>query len=205
VSHILQADSRTRLGNWLTREQAKELLTVLGPSTMMGKHDYDIQALLVGGALRWNQPPELELEVETIQKRGCWVLADLEGKGRRIRTVAIPIWGKQGIDSWMTAAGIEDGRLLRSLSKSGKVNRSTLIDWAVWSEVEPSSKQILPSCNMPCRPANPPWGRSGSRAHMSSFSRRTVLRMIDSAEKDSAPLESPPAASSHTFRTEAAN
>jgi hypothetical protein len=29
--------------------------------------------------------------VETIQQReGRWVLADLEGKGRRIRTVAIP-------------------------------------------------------------------------------------------------------------------
>ena len=42
----------------------------------------------------------------------------------------------------MTAAGIEDGRLLRSVSKSGKVNRDTLSDWAVWSEVEQSSKQI---------------------------------------------------------------
>src|SRR5437762_12370274 len=42
----------------------------------------------------------------------------------------------------MIAAGIEDGRLLRSVSKSGKVNRDTLSDWAVWSVVEQSSKQI---------------------------------------------------------------
>lgn len=42
----------------------------------------------------------------------------------------------------MTAAGSEDGRLLRSVSKSGNVNRDTLSDWAVWSEVEQSSKQI---------------------------------------------------------------
>ena len=70
------------------------------------------------------------------------MLADLEGKGRRVRTVAIPIWVKQGINAWMTAAGIEDGRLLRSVSKSGKVNRDTLSDWAVWSVVEQSSKQI---------------------------------------------------------------
>jgi integrase len=69
-------------------------------------------------------------------------LADLEGKGRRIRTVAIPIWVKQGINAWRTAAGIEDGRLLRSISKSGKANRETLSDWAVWSVVEQSSKQI---------------------------------------------------------------
>ena len=131
----------TRLGNWLTREQAKELLAVPDRSTLKGKRDYVILALLVGCALRRNELAELE--VETIQQReGRWVLADLEGKGRRIRTVAIPIWVKLGINAWMTAAGIEDGRLLRSVSKSGKINRDTLSDWAVWSIVEQSSKQI---------------------------------------------------------------
>jgi integrase len=70
------------------------------------------------------------------------VLADLEGKGRRIRAVAIPIWVKQGIDVWMNEDGIKDGRLLRALSKSGEVNLETLSDWAVWSVVEQSSKQI---------------------------------------------------------------
>jgi integrase len=131
----------TRLGNWLNREQAKELLAVPDRSTLKGKRDYVILALLVGCALRRNELAELD--VETIQQReGRWVLADLEGKGRRIRTVAIPIWVKHGINAWMTAAGIEDGRLLRSVSKSGKVNRDTLSDWAVWSVVEQSSKQI---------------------------------------------------------------
>ena len=37
----------------------------------------------------------------------------------------------QVINAWRTAAGIEDGRLLRSVSKSGKVNRDALSDWAV--------------------------------------------------------------------------
>jgi len=36
---------------------------------------------------------------------------------------------KQGIDVWTTVAGIDKGRLLRSVSKSGKVNRDTLSDW----------------------------------------------------------------------------
>src|ERR1700720_1526142 len=131
----------TRLGNWLTREQAKELLAVPDRSTLKGKRDYVILALLVGCALRRNELAELD--VETIQQRdGRWVLADLEGKGRRIRTVAIPIWVKHGINAWMTAAGIDDGRLLRSVSKSGKINRDSLSDWAVWSVVEQSSKQI---------------------------------------------------------------
>ena len=131
----------TRLGNWLTREQAKELLAVPDRSTPKGKSDYVFLALLVGCALRRNELAELD--VETIQQReGRWVLADLEGKGRRIRTVAIPIWVKQGIDVWMTVAGNDKGRLLRSVSKSGKVNRESLSDWAIWSVVEQSSKQI---------------------------------------------------------------
>src|SRR5205085_5039005 len=89
-----------RLGNWLTREQAKELLAVPDRSTLKGKRDYVILALLVGCALRRNELAELD--VATIQQReGRWVLADLEGKGRRIRTVAIPIWVKQGINAWM--------------------------------------------------------------------------------------------------------
>jgi integrase len=88
----------TRLGNWLTREQAKDLLTVPDRSTLKGKRDYVILALLVGCALRRNELAELD--VETIQQRdGRWVLADLEGKGRRIRTVAVPIWVKKGIDA----------------------------------------------------------------------------------------------------------
>jgi integrase len=130
----------TRLGNWLTREQAKELLAVPDRSTLKGKRDYCILALLVGCALRRNELAELD--VDTIQQReGRWVLADLEGKGRRIRTVAIPIWVKQGINAWMTAAGIEKGRLLRSIAKGGKIGES-LGDWAVWSVVEQSAKGI---------------------------------------------------------------
>ena len=32
------------------------------------------------------------------------MIIDLRGKGGRIRTVAVPIWVKQGINAWMTAS-----------------------------------------------------------------------------------------------------
>ena len=131
----------TRLGNWLTREQAKELLAVPDRSTLKGKRDYVIIALLVGCALRRRELATLN--IEDIQLReGRWVIIDLRGKGGRIRTVAVPIWVKQGINAWMTSAEIEDGRLLRPVSKSGKILRDELGDWAIWSVVEQSSKQI---------------------------------------------------------------
>jgi integrase len=122
----------TRLGNWLTREQAKELLAVPDRSTLKGKRDYVIIALLVGCALRRRELASLN--IEDIQLReGRWVIIDLRGKGGRIRTVAVPIWLKQAINAWMTAAKIEDGRLLRPLSKSGKILGDELGDWAIWS------------------------------------------------------------------------
>jgi integrase len=130
-----------RMGNWLNREQAKELLAVPDRSTLKGKRDYVILALLLGCALRRTELAELA--VSTIQLReGRWVLTDLEGKGRRIRTVAVPVWVKKGIDAWQEAAGIDQGRLLRSVGKNGKLRGESLSDWAVWSVVEQAAKQI---------------------------------------------------------------
>ena len=40
----------TRLGNWLTKEQARELLAVPDRLTTKGKRDYAILALLIGCA-----------------------------------------------------------------------------------------------------------------------------------------------------------
>jgi hypothetical protein len=70
-----------------------------------------------------------ELDVETIQQReGRWVLADLEGKRRRIHSVAISIWVKQGINAWMTAVGIEDSRRRDLVSFHRRLQRIDRID-----------------------------------------------------------------------------
>jgi len=131
----------TRLGNWLTRDQAKELLAVPDRSTIKGKRDSCILALLVGCALRRKELSTLTLD--DIQLReGRWVIVDLVGKGGRVRTVAIPVWVKNAINTWQTAAEIEDGRLLRPLSKSGRILGEELGDWAIWSVVEASAKEI---------------------------------------------------------------
>jgi len=66
----------------------------------------------------------------------------LGGKGRRIRTVAVPLRAKQGNNAWMTAAGIEDGRLLQQVTKAGKPKGDGLRDWAVWSVVEQAAREI---------------------------------------------------------------
>ena len=45
------------------------------------------------------------------------------------------------MNAWMTAAGIEEGRLLRSIAKGGRWARASATG-AVWSFVEQSAKQI---------------------------------------------------------------
>jgi integrase len=72
----------------------------------------------------------------------------------------------------MTAAKIEDGRLVRPVSKSGKILRDELGDWAIWSVVEQSSKQIgiehfgahdlRRTCAKLCRKNGGIWSRSNS-------------------------------------------
>jgi integrase len=131
----------TRLGNWLTREQTKELLAVPDRSTLKGKRDYVILALLVGCALRRHELANLYIEEIQIRENR-WVIADLRGKGGRVRTVAVPVWVKQAINAWTTAAGIEKGKLLRAVSKAGKVVGESLSDWAIWSVVEQSAREI---------------------------------------------------------------
>ncbi|MGI4853897.1 MAG: tyrosine-type recombinase/integrase [Janthinobacterium lividum] len=130
----------TRLGNWLTKEQTRELLAVPDRSCLKGKRDYTILALLVGCALRRRELASLRME-DVQMRENRWVIADLHGKGGRIRTVAIPVWVKQGISAWQAAANIEKGPLLRSLNKVGKVGE-TLSDWAIWAVVTESAKQI---------------------------------------------------------------
>jgi hypothetical protein len=61
------------------------------------------------------------LTIEDIQLReGRQVIIDLRCKGGRIRTAAVLIGVKQGVDAWVAAANIDKGRLLGPLSESGK-------------------------------------------------------------------------------------
>ncbi len=130
----------TRMGNWLTREQGRELLSVPDRTNLKGKRDYAILALLLGCALR--RAELATLSIEKIQMReNRWVILDMNGKGGRRRTVPVPRWVKEAVDAWVSMAGIERGVVARSVTKAGKVGES-LSTWAIWSIVQGAAWEI---------------------------------------------------------------
>jgi integrase len=88
-------------------------------------------ALLLGAGLRREEIVSLEIG-HVQQREGRWVIADLIGKRKRIRTVPIPGWAKVAIDQWTGVAGITEGRLFRSVDKAGRVTGETLSAQAIY-------------------------------------------------------------------------
>jgi integrase len=130
-----------RAGNWLTLEQARDLLAVPDANTLKGKRNRAMLALLLGCALRRGELAQLC--VEQIQQREArWAIVDLVGKGRRVRTVPVPAWVKQAVDLWTAAAGIVRGRIFRGVQKADRVWGEGLTPEAVWGVVESAARQI---------------------------------------------------------------
>ena len=87
-----------RIGNWLTIDQSKTLLGMSSLETPRGKRDRAILSLLIGCGLRRAELVGLRTDDLQIREEH-WVIADLIGKGRHIRTVPVPgrfgkIWGE---------------------------------------------------------------------------------------------------------------
>jgi integrase/recombinase XerD len=124
----------SRTGNWLTKEQARDLLDAPDAAKLSGLRDRALLALLVGCALRRDEAARL-LVADVQQRDGRWVIVDMAGKHGRIRTVPMPSWTKVAIDAWTTAAGITDGSLLRPVHKSGEVVAGPMTPQAIYARV----------------------------------------------------------------------
>jgi len=84
---------RVFLGNRLTPEQSKSLLSAFDETTLRGRRDRTMVAMRLGCGLR--RAELLAITMKAIQQReDHWVIADLIGKGGHVRTVPIPRWVK---------------------------------------------------------------------------------------------------------------
>jgi integrase len=123
-----------RLGNWLTADQARRLLQ---------EHSTDLRALrnramlavLIGCGLRRGELLALTLE-SLEQREERWVIANIEGKAGHVRTVPVPTWVKQAIDTWTMAAPIAHGPVFRAINKAGHVWGDGMTPKVVWQVVK---------------------------------------------------------------------
>jgi site-specific recombinase XerD len=125
----------SRLGNWLTANEASSLWQLPDCCKLKGKRDRAMLAILLGCGLRRRELAELK--VEHLQRREeRWAIIDLVGKGGHIRTVPIPGWVKETIDAWMTAGCIEYGKLFRCVCRAGQLWGDGISEKVVWHVVK---------------------------------------------------------------------
>lgn len=120
-----------RVGNWLLRDQARDLLNAPSAKTLIGIRDRAILAVLLGCGLR--RVELLRLQLEDLQQRdGRWVIPDLVGKGNRIRTIPVPAWVKARIDAWLKAAELTSGTLFRVVRRGGHIGEPLADEKTIW-------------------------------------------------------------------------
>ena len=130
-----------RIGNWLTVDQSRSLLREGSADSLRGKRDRAILALLIGCGLR--RAELVGLETEDFQLREeHWVIADLIGKGKHIRTVPVPVWAKRVVDDWITAANITSGAIFRRVSRLGKIGKGSITPKAIWHIVKAAAQRV---------------------------------------------------------------
>ena len=130
-----------RIGNWLTRAQVRELLNAPDWSTVKSLRDRAILGLLAGCGLRRSEIASLTVD-RLAQREGRWVLVDLSGKGRRVRSVPVPAWVKALIDRWMEAGAVAQGPLFRPVNKRGVVGGGAITAKVIWWVVREYASRI---------------------------------------------------------------
>jgi len=130
-----------RAGNWLTKEQAEQLIAAPDLATLKGKRDRVILALMLGCGLRRNEVAGLTFE-QIQQRDGRWTIVDLKGKGGRVRTVPMPGWAKVAIDNWSEAAVLSSGRILHAINKGDKVTHAGITPQSVFMTVQNYAREL---------------------------------------------------------------
>jgi integrase len=124
-----------RMGNWLARNQAQELISAASTNSLRGWRDGAILGLLLGCGLRRSEVVGLNLD-QLQSREGHWVIVNLVGKGGRLRTVPVPLWCKALVDAWLRHSGVSDGKVFRRVLKGGVLDGAGVTVNVVWYAVK---------------------------------------------------------------------
>jgi integrase/recombinase XerD len=130
-----------RIGNWLTILQAEKLVNTPDVSTLKGKRDRALLAVMIGCGLRREETAFLALE-KIQQREGRWVIVDMIGKGGRVRSVPMPSFTKAAIDVWTTAGGMTTGRVFRPVNKGDRLSGESMTAQSIFETVKKYAAEI---------------------------------------------------------------
>lgn len=131
-----------RLGNWLTREQAEQLIKAPDTTTLKGLRDRAILAVLIGTGIRRTELCSLTF-AHLAQREGRWVIVDMIGKGSKVRSVPVPSWAKACLDAWAQAAGISSGLIFRRINRGDNIAGESITEQAVYYLCEQYSREVF--------------------------------------------------------------
>ena len=130
-----------KIGNWLTGNQAQELLNAVSQNTLQGRRDGAMLGLLLGCGLRRSEVVGLKLDQLQLRE-SHWVIIDLAGKGGRIRTVPVPNWCKGLVDVWLRHSKVSEGKVFRRVLKNGARQDAGVTANVVWYAVKRCAKRV---------------------------------------------------------------
>jgi site-specific recombinase XerD len=129
----MRAEGR-HLGNWLTKIQTQELINSVSTSTLKGKRDKAILAVLLSCGLRREEASALTFE-RIQQRENRWVIVDLIGKRNSLRSIPMPDWCKAAIDQWAQAAGIKTGCVFKRIRRGDHLASDCMTAQAIYDVV----------------------------------------------------------------------
>jgi site-specific recombinase XerD len=130
-----------RVGNWLSPRQAQALLSAPDITTVSGRRDRAILAVLLGCGLRRSEVAAITFS-HLQQRDGRWCIVDLIGKHGRVRTAPMPTWVKVAIDAWTSTSGVSDSHVFRPVNRAGCVAGERMGEKVVWQMLKEYAAEI---------------------------------------------------------------
>ena len=133
------------------------LVNATSTNSLRGWRDGAILGLLLGCGLRRSEVVGLNLD-QLQSREGHWVIVNLVGKGGRLRTVPMPSWCKELVDTWLRHSGVSDGKVFRRVLKGGMLQGDGVTANVVWYAVKRCAGQLLrlmpsePVAHLPSEP-----------------------------------------------------
>jgi site-specific recombinase XerD len=129
-----------KMGNWLTRNQAQQLVNAASNNSLCGWRDCAMLGLLLGCGLRRSEVVGLNLD-QFQSREGRCVIVNSVGKGKRLRTVPVPSWSKELLNAWLRHSGVSEGKVFRRVLKGGMRQEAGVTANVVWYAVKRCARQ----------------------------------------------------------------